>query len=115
MRLWPVDPRTMCRQHLLGEHVETHMIVGSLLRGKGLEGFYERGLIDTRLIRARHDTVVVEMMRRGYAHRSPLPDFSDPERGHLSGETPQERCVKCLEMKQLTELKNNCVQRRVPW
>ena len=25
MRMWMVNPRIMCRQHLLGEHVEIHM------------------------------------------------------------------------------------------
>jgi hypothetical protein len=84
----------MCRRHLLGEHVETHMMVGALLRGKNLEGFYD-GLIDTRLIRVRHDTVAAEMLRRGYRHDSPLPDFEDPRRGRLSGEGPQARCEEC--------------------
>lgn len=87
----------MCRRHLLGEHVETHMMVGSLLRGKNMEGFYH-GLIDTRLIRPRHDALVVEMLRRGYRHASPLLAFVDPERGVLSGETPQARCADCLSL-----------------
>jgi hypothetical protein len=95
MRLWSSPPSTMCRQHLLGEHVETHMMVASLNRGKNLDGFYS-GLIDTRLIRPRHDALVAEMLRRGYQHRSPLPAFLDPQRGRLNGETPQTRCSKCL-------------------
>ena len=94
MRLWPVPPQTMCRQHLLGEHVETHMMVGSLIRSKSMEGFYD-GLIDTRLIRPRHDALVAEMLRRGYRHNSPLPAFVDPQCGRLNGETPQGRCEAC--------------------
>lgn len=94
MRLWPVPPQTMCRRHLLGEHVETHMMVGSIARGKRMDGFYD-GLIDTRLIRPRHDALVAEMLTRGYRHNSPLPEFADPQLGRLSGETPQERCGEC--------------------
>lgn len=107
MRLWPVPPSTLCRKHLLGEHVETHMMVGSILRGKRMEGFYD-GLIDTRLIRIRHDALVVEMLRRGYRHASPLPEFVDPRRGRLSGETPQARCAACRALFQ----RNETVRRR---
>jgi hypothetical protein len=30
MRMWMVPPKVMCRKHLLGEHVEIHMLAGSL-------------------------------------------------------------------------------------
>lgn len=38
MRMWMLPPETMCRKHLLGEHVELHMLLGSLRRGKTLTG-----------------------------------------------------------------------------
>jgi hypothetical protein len=28
MRMWMVNPRIMCGNHLLGEHLETHMFYG---------------------------------------------------------------------------------------
>lgn len=96
MRLWSSDPRTMCRRHLVGEHVECHMIVGAILKGKSLDGFYAAGLIDTSMIRSRHDLVAAEMRRRGYSHASPLPEFDDPRRGFLNKETPQRRCQECM-------------------
>ena len=34
-----VSPATMCRKHLLGEHVEIHMAVASLRLGKSVDGF----------------------------------------------------------------------------
>ena len=34
MRQWMVDPRLLCRKHLLGEHVENHMFIGTLKRVK---------------------------------------------------------------------------------
>jgi Pyrimidine dimer DNA glycosylase len=43
MRMWLVDPRLMCSQHLLGEHVELHMLVGSLNRKKTSMAFYAAG------------------------------------------------------------------------
>jgi hypothetical protein len=79
--MWLVNPRLMCRQHLLGEHVELHMMVGCLVRGKSLAGYIETGLIDTALIRRRHLELVREMERRGYTHASELPAFKAPVAG----------------------------------
>jgi hypothetical protein len=75
MRMWLVDPRLMCSQHLLGEHVELHMLVGSLNRGKRIDGFLRDGLVELRSIRRRHRELVAEMRRRGFRHQSPLPEF----------------------------------------
>ena len=72
MRMWLVDPKTMCRQHLLGEHVELHMIVGVVNKGKSIKGYLESGLIDLRCVSRRHGQLVREMARRGFRHKSPL-------------------------------------------
>jgi hypothetical protein len=72
MRMWMVDPRLMCRKHLLGEHVEIHMLVGTLQRRKTISGFIQRGLLQPEAIYLRHDALVDEMTARGYRHRSPL-------------------------------------------
>lgn len=77
MRMWMVDPSEMCRQHLLGEHVECHMFRGSLLKGRSLQGFLESGLLDSRQLVHRHRDLVAEMTRRGYRHASPLPEDFD--------------------------------------
>ena len=81
MRMWMVDPKKMCRKHLLGEHVEIHMMVGTLLKGRSIDGFLERGLLEPQSARQRHDALAAEMQARGYTHRSPLPQFP---------------CFKCL-------------------
>lgn len=70
-----INPRWMCRKHLLGEHVEIHMTVGSLRKKKNLAGFLSRGLLELQSIERRHDQLVREMQRRGYTHASPLPRF----------------------------------------
>lgn len=72
MRMWGIDPQRLCRQHLLGEHVEMHMLVGSLWKGTRVEGFTSTGLVDLRLIESRHAQLVAEMDRRGMNHKSPL-------------------------------------------
>jgi len=75
MRMWMVDPRKMCDQHLLGEHVELHMLVGSLRRKKAITGFLKGGLVELHSIRTRHAELVIEMKNRGFRHASPLPSF----------------------------------------
>lgn len=72
MRMWMVDPETMCRKHLLGEHVEIHMLIGALRKGKPLHGFTKKGLLEFSSVGGRHDQIVLEMESRGYVHRSPL-------------------------------------------
>ena len=66
MRMWMLPTAGMCRKHLLGEHVELHMLLGSLRRGKSIEGFLSGGLVDPQCIFARHQELVAEMTRRGF-------------------------------------------------
>lgn len=63
-----MNPRSMCRQHLLGEHVEMHMFVGHLKRGRPVHNY----IVRTDAIESRHEELSVEMLRRGYKHNSPL-------------------------------------------
>lgn len=66
----------MCRQHLLGEHVELHMMVGSIEKGKSIQGHIDRKQIQTNIIQTRHDEIVKEMFKRGYNHKS-LMNYKD--------------------------------------
>jgi len=65
-----VNPRIMCRQHLLGEHVEIHMFIGTINRNKSIKGYLEKGLLEVHNLYARHEELVKEMKRRGYNHCS---------------------------------------------
>ena len=78
MRMWGVNPRLLCRKHLLGEHVEMHMFVGTLRAGKSVNGYTSTGLVNLHKIRERHDELAEEMEERGYDHQSPLPSFPMP-------------------------------------
>ena len=71
-----VDPKIMCKKHLLGEHVELHMIVGALNKQKSMTGFVANNLLQPLAIKLRHDTLVKEMLDRGMNHKSPLAPYS---------------------------------------
>lgn len=99
MRMWKVDPKLLCNKHLLGEHVEMHMFVGTIRRGKSIKGFVETGLVEVHSIKERHAELGAEMVRRGFTHKSPLPDY----RSHRSGRVDvkanivelSRRCPQC--------------------
>jgi hypothetical protein len=101
-RMWMVDPRIMCRQHLLGEHFETHVIANNIARGRGIAGFIRNNVIEPHGVACRHDELVVEMERRGMRHRSPLvfstdlyPDFRIDREASLR--LLIARCPRCAE------------------
>lgn len=67
-----VDPKIMCNQHLLGEHVEIHMLVGCLNKNMKLEGYINTGLVEIHNIKSRHDAIVQEMKVRKMIHKTPI-------------------------------------------
>lgn len=96
MRMWKVDPKKMCRKHLLGEHVEMHMFAGTINKGSGLKGYIEGGLVEVHSIKDRHAALALEMQARGYRHSSPLPDFTWFEAGRVSiQDNERELCRRC--------------------
>src|SRR5512137_1557347 len=70
--MWMVRPGILCRRHLLGEHVECHMLAATLRLGHSVAGYIANDLLEPRSLRARHDALAAEMGRRGYRHASPL-------------------------------------------
>lgn len=102
MRMWGVDPRKMCRQHLLGEHLEMHMFIGTIREGKSLTGYINNGLVELHLIVTRHDSLAKEMKKRGYNHKSPLKYFPLPKGGKISRvENVKELKKRCKECRRL--------------
>lgn len=67
-----VDPRIMCRQHLLGEHAEIHMFIGTINHGNSIKGYLEKGLLEIHSLYNRHDDLVKEMKSRNYRHDSAI-------------------------------------------
>ncbi len=76
MRMWLINPKIMCNRHLLGEHVEMHMFIGSINKGKSLDGYILNGELDISKIEKRHEELEQEMLLRGMKHHSPLEEFS---------------------------------------
>lgn len=98
MRMWMVNPSLMCRQHLLGEHVELHMLLSCIKRGKSIDGYLDGGLVEPQHMISRHALLVAEMERRGYKHSSPLNESFGPC-GEVDREANlrelKERCPRC--------------------
>lgn len=92
MRMWMTNPKIMCRQHFLGEHLELHMFVGALNKGTSVQGYLDNGLLEIHNIQSRHDELVEEMKRRGMNHKSPLVF----ENGKKAGFIDREKSFKDL-------------------
>jgi hypothetical protein len=101
MRMWKVPPRIMCRQHLLGEHNEMHMFIGTIKKGTSIKGYVEKSLVETNNIQKRHDELVYEMSFRGYNHYSPLQYVDQLNLGYVneiqSLSYLLERCERCTQ------------------
>ena len=70
MRMWLCDPKIMCQKHLCGEHLEMHMFLGSLKKGKKIDGYIANNLFEPRSLLQRHEDLADEMIERGYNHKS---------------------------------------------
>ena len=99
MRQWNIDPKFLCRKHLLGEHVEGHMFIGCIKKGTSLKGYIDKGLVEIHNIKSRHDELSIEMKKRGYNHKTPMEEFEYKEIGYVnSNENLKElyrRCENC--------------------
>jgi len=68
-----VDPAIICRKHLIAEHAEIHMFVGTIEVKKQLDGYATGNCLDISKLKHRHDVLAAEMLKRNYQHYSPLP------------------------------------------
>lgn len=102
MRMWLINPKQMCRKHLLGEHVEMHMFKGTIEGGKSINGYLKNGLVDLGKIKKRHDELVIEMKKRGYKHNSPMINFNEGKiYSVIKEKNIKELCKRCKECKKL--------------
>ena len=76
MRMWMINPKLLCRKHLLGEHGELHKHRSLFVKGHSIAG--RLGQIEPRAMERRHNQLAREMVRRGFKHQSPFvqPDLS---------------------------------------
>lgn len=98
--MWNVESRYLCRNHLLGEHVEMHTFVGCIRKFIRLDGYISKGLVEIHNIVKRHDELAKEMKRRGIQHNSPLVCSRLWEAGKVDVKKSEEilrgRCKKCF-------------------
>src|SRR5688572_33173556 len=75
MRVWDIEAKLLCNNHLLGEHREIHAIWTILTENKkGYSHHPETLRWKGKLLALynRHETVVAEMIKRGFNHKSTL-------------------------------------------
>lgn len=98
MRMWMVNPEILCDQHLLGEHVELHMLVGHLKRGRLIKGYIKSNAVEPLAIAQRHDILAREMVRRGMNHQSPIGhrEFDHLETVEIYSKVDREKSLTLL-------------------
>lgn len=89
MRMWMVNPKVMCREHLLGEYRELFTFLGTLRKKKRVDGYIRNDLLEPLALLARYHVLRDEMLRRGYRPRkvftfvmSDLDYLSEEHRNH---------------------------------
>ena len=70
--MWLCDTNILCDKHLLGEHVEMHMFLGTLKKGIKVNGYLRNNLFEPSLLFTRHSELAIEMKERGFNHNSGL-------------------------------------------
>lgn len=107
MRMWNIPPYLLCDKHLLGEHAEMHMFVGTIKKGISIKGYLEGGLVEVHHINSRHTQLALELKARGFSHRSPISpvEVDMLDRQGIQGSVDQSanleelinRCSRCRE------------------
>src|SRR3989304_10134100 len=111
MRMWMVDPKYMCRKHLLGEHLEIHMFVNTIRMGISIKGYIKNNLLEPLSLYARHNDIEKEMTKREYKHKTELNHkivkeainkLSPEDRKHKidSNESLKELLIRCSECRE---------------
>lgn len=106
MKMWMIDPKLLCKKHLLGEHGEIH---------KHRHNFVKHHKITKRIspivqiepsnMEKRHDELASEMKSRGYNHQSPFeqPNISYLQEHEINAKVNinisindlKKRCLEC--------------------
>lgn len=98
-RMWMVNPKIMCRKHLLGEHKEIHQLLGSIKKNRGIKGYIENGFIEVHNVKKRHSEIVKEMIRRRYSHKSDIKNIKLFKAGKVDVKKSisdlRKRCKEC--------------------
>ena len=103
MRMFMLNPKLLCRNHLLGEHSELHKHRHIFEKHHSIAGRISPiVLIEPESMKSRHDELAIEMLARGYNHQSP---YEQPDLSHLSDD---QRYAKVDLEYNLKDLYNRC-------
>ena len=110
MRMWMVDPSKMCKNHLLGEHNELHKHLPRWLKKSSITGYIRSNAIEPMAYLARHEELALEMLMRGYKHKSPLisPNWLYLSKKHLNFKVDIKKSEKMLKDRCKICSKNYC-------
>lgn len=104
MRMWMIDPGTLCDEHLHDEHNWMHMLEEALRQGEDLQSYLDNDYLEPQNLEKRHTQLVREFKRRGVAHDSPLahetlPPAHERPQGTVDPQQSRSvlwtRCNKC--------------------
>lgn len=98
MRMWMVNPKILCKAHLLGEHGELHKFLHNWRKQHRIDGRIAGNAIEPLSYKSRHDELAKEMIERNYKHNSELeqPDFSYLTDEQLNYRVDLEKSLKLL-------------------
>ena len=109
MRMWMIDPKLLCRKHLLGEHSEIHKHKHNFLKGHSIKGrIYPITQIEPLSMQYRHEQLSQEMLLRKYNHQSP---FEQPSLEKYTPEDINVKVDKNIALKDLSERCSECRKR----
>lgn len=114
MRIWFVPVEELDDRHLLGEHMELHVMANALIRGGGWSNHPATRFFEGKLgaLYRRHEEQVAEMERRGWhGHNSVFPAEDIPPGEvdatiEVTAEMLERDRKDLAERKRLTELMN---------
>lgn len=104
MRMWMIEPKLLCDQHLLGEHGEIHKHRHVFEKQQSITGRVEKDFPDIEPDRMeyRHHELALEMKERGFNHLSP---YECPDLNYLS---PSHRMARANIFHNLADLCKRC-------
>jgi len=109
MRMWMVNPKLLCNQHLCGEHGEIHKHKHNFVKGHRMHGRLNPVVqIEPSKMGQRHDELAEEMLRRGMNHKSP---YEQPRIDHYGNEVINARVDINISLKDLCERCPRCKER----
>jgi 7-cyano-7-deazaguanine synthase in queuosine biosynthesis len=101
--MWMLNPKLLCRKHLLGAHCELHKFRPSFVKHHSIDGRLTPVVqIEPASMKRRHDELAAEMVRRGYNHKSP---YEQPDLSYLPKE---QREAKVDRIHSLADLCGRC-------